>query len=1184
MPICKSARRVSGALLSAFLILPVLAGCGGDSAGISPLSLGAAAPSLSDALAELDAQQAPAGTDPAVFDVLKAELKRQLEARQGSQLEKAPPTGDHSAAELSWDEGTATLSWYYFNNGDYDQNGEVSVSDLTPLGVHFGKEVDPASHSVLDDLVSGPDSPPFGLTPVESVVDGDLNGQIGISDITPIGQNFYATVSAYRVYAGTETGDYPAGNDAVSALTPLAEIAFSEAQGTPAGGRLTFSHTVASPVAGMSYWVRPVYGGAEGTPSNVAGGVLSSGSGALALTGVSPSSAEPGQFIWLEFSMDLADQLEELTIVIDDHADLPRRVSTMVVYGNTACSAAPLLGAGQVKIEAFQGATGIGSVSLNVVAAETAVTLPESEQRMESSLAALDGFLLDHLEFMDEQTPDFDLTAAEAELADFNASFSGVVEWFSDEMAALSAEEQTAVLCYLENTGYFALLEMLGEQPATTSRAASHLSYTNWSYLHTDVWSAMATNYSIVADAAGLGIVLASGTSLTMPVVAARLVLSILDNAADTFIPTDLYGLRMKTYEPYQNRLLATGKDLTINVEGRFAAEKPVVNGTIDLCLDVALAGFDITPDFKNELLSEAINTLGAKTVVKLYNVWWNTQIPPIEDPEDPCYGRIGGFWLPLDLHLYESMNWEDIKAKVVTNKFSNWSRDYAQLPQTPHRTVDIDPPFAEYSIESYTDAIRFSHPDKYLVTVSAFSFSDSSSFLLLWSQTGIKEITGEFTFWAGRFGDWKNVTVAADGESEYWYPQYAQVLDGNPTCIAGGGHITRAVDPLGENWSQPSVIEASRSVVDFAVLDGRPALLTSLQPGYDHQLLIANDAAGTDWPADGTPVPITYRCAGTHTGASSGSKLIDASADFFLSGVRVGDWVELTATGSYASVQGISSATELATSVIVGEDTFDGGEAYQVYRRDLKVSEHRCSLGVVGGRPALLYRRHGGSPIDTYFVVAGDAAGQEWQEPLLVGQEQSGQPTSILSVDGAPAYISSIGARDIYYRRALDPLGETWGSLQHVVNLEGVEPGLLRSYAVVAGAPAICYTMKSAVPDNPEVPWVGELYYRRADDPEGTSWAAPVLLGRGNDSYADSYMGDASLAVISGRPGVAFFNLNNCLGYIEALDSTGDSWGEGVEVDIDGSSLQLFEFGAGPAVCYYSSKAKELRFSVPEL
>ena len=69
-----------------------------------------------------------------------------------------------------------------------------------------------------------------------------------------------------------------------------------------------------------------------------------------------------------------------------------------------------------------------------------------------SSLAALDGFLLTHFELLDEQSTDFDLAAVEAELADFNASFAGVVEWFNDEMAALSAEEQAAVLCYLENT------------------------------------------------------------------------------------------------------------------------------------------------------------------------------------------------------------------------------------------------------------------------------------------------------------------------------------------------------------------------------------------------------------------------------------------------------------------------------------------------------------------------------------------------------------------------------------------------------------------------------------------------------------------------------------------------------------------------------------------------------------
>ena len=365
-------------------------------------------------------------------------------------------------------------------------------------------------------------------------------------------------------------------------------------------------------------------------------------------------------------------------------------------------------------------------------------------------------------------------------------------------------------------------------------------------------------------------------------------------------------------------------------MDGRFAAEKPFVTGAIDLYLDVTLAGFDVGSAVKSKLLTEAINTLGAKTVVKLYHIWFDTQIPPIEDPDDPCYGRIGGYWIGLDLHLYESMNWEDIKAKVVTNRYDYWSRDYDQLPNTPHRTIDVGPPYADYSIESYLDSIKFSLPEKYIVTVSAFSFNDSSSFLLLWSQTGIKEVTSEFLFWVGRFGDWKINTVA-DSESVMTYPTYAQVLDGRPSCMAGN-YMTQATDPLGENWSEPSLIEATRGVVDFAVIAGKPAVLTCFQSGYDYQLLIANDAGGTDWPAEGLPVPKTYRCAGTHTGAASGSKLIDDSADFFTSGVRGGDWVEITATGSYARVLAVNSATELATSSIVGEDTFDGGEAYEVY------------------------------------------------------------------------------------------------------------------------------------------------------------------------------------------------------------------------------------------------------------
>jgi hypothetical protein len=79
--------------------------------------------------------------------------------------------------------GKTSLTWNHYQRGDYDLNGEVNVADLTPVGFHFMKN-------------SGdPD------WPAASVADGDGNGEINVADITPIGQNFGAVVAGYVVEA-----------------------------------------------------------------------------------------------------------------------------------------------------------------------------------------------------------------------------------------------------------------------------------------------------------------------------------------------------------------------------------------------------------------------------------------------------------------------------------------------------------------------------------------------------------------------------------------------------------------------------------------------------------------------------------------------------------------------------------------------------------------------------------------------------------------------------------------------------------------------------------------------------------------------------------------------------------------------------------------------------------------------
>ena len=49
-----------------------------------------------------------------------------------------PPNSPLSAVTLDFDLPTTTLSWRFRSQGDYNQDGLVGVTDLTPLGARFG--------------------------------------------------------------------------------------------------------------------------------------------------------------------------------------------------------------------------------------------------------------------------------------------------------------------------------------------------------------------------------------------------------------------------------------------------------------------------------------------------------------------------------------------------------------------------------------------------------------------------------------------------------------------------------------------------------------------------------------------------------------------------------------------------------------------------------------------------------------------------------------------------------------------------------------------------------------------------------------------------------------------------------------------------------------------------------------
>ncbi len=180
------------------------------------------------------------------------------------------PTAESSRipdVEVDTDNGNLTFS--YYNVGDYNQDGRVAVSDLTPIGIRFGDAV--------------PESAPNSI---EAVVDGSSDGRINVQDLTPIGLNFQSRVDFFNIYLGTQT-DYDDANN--GAATVLGAAAFApdnsnpniQRLGDPSQIRLNYSLVFPALVdpATALVWVRPFADqsgnqeqGIASTPVTVSGG------------------------------------------------------------------------------------------------------------------------------------------------------------------------------------------------------------------------------------------------------------------------------------------------------------------------------------------------------------------------------------------------------------------------------------------------------------------------------------------------------------------------------------------------------------------------------------------------------------------------------------------------------------------------------------------------------------------------------------------------------------------------------------------------------------------------------------------------------------------------------------------------------------------------------------------------
>lgn len=193
-------------------------------------------------------------------------------------------------------------------------------------------------------------------------------------------------------------------------------------------------------------------------------------------------------------------------------------------------------------------------------------------------------------------------------------------------------------------------------------------------------------------------------------------------------------------------------------------------------------------------------------------------------------------------------------------------------------------------------------------------------------------------------------------------------------------------------------------------------------------------------------------------------------------------------------------------------------------------------SLAEVNGRPAIAYAGDtNSSMVDVnsalYFAMAKDADGTAWNEPvgvIIVSNRTYIPPNvGIGAVNGHPAMTYVDVNSRLVFRRANDPEGTDWGApvLVSTNLLNGGEPKIM----IVNGNPAI----------------VGEhvgIYYIRAQDTNGAAWPSnffPVSTGGSQPSPF----------IVEDAPAVAYNSITNGLYYRRAGNLNGTAWNPAVRV-----------------------------------
>jgi len=343
------------------LLILAFAGCASSGPSIQRGSV-----TLDHALAQIEALPTPAGVDAGSFGQLKSALAASLRASGQTKFTSALPVGNASQvddlAEAAGDPGKVTLHWTYKNKGDYDQNSEANVADLTPLGVNLFK------------TTASPD-----WTSKAIAADGDNNGEVNVSDITPLGANLFGHVDGYVIESTTNLADE-------QSWAQVDTVQFADG-GLEAGSPLwKFTHAVDAPATLTHYRVRAYDGTDLGPPSNV---VDFDPTEAPVANSVSPTQGDSGTDV--QFTVDTSGGGAPDTYAWDFGGGATPNTSTdssptvtLGVAGSYNASVTVSNSAGNDTVNFTLTVDAVGSVHIDDIQPTRAMSRPRSRSRRPS--------------------------------------------------------------------------------------------------------------------------------------------------------------------------------------------------------------------------------------------------------------------------------------------------------------------------------------------------------------------------------------------------------------------------------------------------------------------------------------------------------------------------------------------------------------------------------------------------------------------------------------------------------------------------------------------------------------------------------------------------------------------------------------------------------------------------------